>query len=75
MDFILTKGSQSIGIEVKSGAKWRPDYAKGLNVLLSAKKIQQAFLVYRGKHEELHEKIKMVPIELFLSQLNAGKII
>lgn len=75
VDFILTKGSQSIGIEVKSGIKWRPDYAKGLNVLLNAKKIQKAFLIYRGKHEELHEKIKMIPIELFLSQLNEGKII
>lgn len=75
VDFILTKGSQSIGIEVKSGVKWRPDYAKGLNVLLNAKKIQKAFLIYRGKHEELHEKIKMIPIELFLSQLNEGKII
>lgn len=75
VDFVLSKGKKLVGIEVKSGTKWRSEYAKGLKVLITTKKIQKALVVYRGKHEELHDNISLIPVELFLSRLNSGDII
>ncbi len=75
VDFILTKGKSTIGIEVKYSKKWKPEFAKGLNVLLEAKKISTGYVVYAGAHVEIHGKITLLPIKKFSQMLNDNEII
>jgi predicted AAA+ superfamily ATPase len=75
VDFILSKGKIKIGIEVKHSKKWRPEFSKGLNVLLDAKKIQKALLVFQGEHPEIQGNIQAMPFSVFCNKLYAGEII
>lgn len=75
VDFILIKGKKAVGVEVKYSKKWKPEFSKGLDVLLSARKIQKAYVVYRGEHEEVYGDILAIPFKDFCSKLYEDKII
>ncbi len=75
VDFICTKGKISIGIEVKYSKKWKSEFSKGLQVLLSQKKIKKAIVVYAGKQAELHGDIHLYPFDEFCQGLNDGEFI
>jgi predicted AAA+ superfamily ATPase len=75
VDFILSKGKIKIGIEVKFSKKWKAEFSKGLDVLLKAKKIKSAYVVYNGEHQELHDQITALPFKVFCKKLYAGELI
>lgn len=75
VDFVCTKGKRRIGIEVKLAKKWKPDFAKGLRVLLDAKKIQKAYVVSDGAHNEQHDDILFLSFADFCIKLHEGEII
>ena len=75
VDFILTKGSRSVGIEVKSSKKWRSGFENGLSTLLEQEKIKKGIVVYRGTEIERHGNLDLIPFESFCKKLFAGEII
>lgn len=74
VDFVLIKGKKAIGVEVKYSRKWKSEFSNGLDVLLAAKKIQKAYVVYRGDHEEIHGEIHAIPFKDFCNLLYGGEI-
>lgn len=67
IDFIWTKGSRRVAVEVKSSRTWRPEYAKTINEFLDAGKITRGFVVYRGKERYRSGRVDGLPVEDFLS--------
>jgi predicted AAA+ superfamily ATPase len=74
-DFIWTRGSTSIGIEVKSARDWKSDHGRVLHELLDEKVVQKAFGVYLGREPLKQGKFDILPLERFMRSLNAGKIL
>ena len=69
IDFIWSKGSRHVGVEVKNSRSWRPQYAKTLNEFLDAGTLTRGFVVYRGKERFRSGKVDGLPVEEFLALL------
>lgn len=69
IDFVWTKGSRSVAIEVKSSRRWRPEYAKTINEFLDAGFVTRGFVVYRGSQRYRSGRVDGVPVEEFLPML------
>jgi len=74
VDFIISASKKKIGIEVKSSKTWKPEFSKGLSLLLSEKKIAKAIGIYLGKERLLINGIMIYPIQDFLLTLSKGEI-
>ncbi|HSL19795.1 MAG TPA: DUF4143 domain-containing protein [Methylomirabilota bacterium] len=69
IDFVWTKGSRSVAIEVKSSRQWRSEYARTINEFLDAGLVTRGFVVYRGSHRYRSGRVDGLPVEEFLSML------
>jgi len=74
VDFVWWHGSTHVAIEVKHGARYRPEYRKGLASLLSSIKAE-SYVVYLGDRELNVEGTHVLPVEVFLRRLHAGDIV
>lgn len=74
VDFIVSRGSAKVGIEVKFSNTWDADFNKGLNVLLESGKIKEAFGVYNGKEILKKGNVKIYPVNTFVNLLFQGKV-
>lgn len=74
VDFIVCKANKRIGIEVKASTRWSKDFNYGLKTLLAEKKILKAYGVYLGTEVIRTEGIEVLPVQVFVSRLFAGKI-
>lgn len=74
VDFVWQHGDDLTILEVKSAARWRREDSKGLKAFLEGKKAR-AFGVYRGRDRLVADGIEVLPVESFLEQLYAGRII
>jgi predicted AAA+ superfamily ATPase len=74
VDFILSKGKDFIGIEVKSSKNWSNEFSFGLKTLLDAGKIRKAIGVYQGKDILKKGEIMIYPLQDFVELLFARKI-
>jgi predicted AAA+ superfamily ATPase len=75
VDFVWTRGKRSVGIEVKSSTRWKPEYSRPLAELLGEDALSSAFGVYLGQHEILDRGVRVLPIAAFLQALEAGDVI
>jgi predicted AAA+ superfamily ATPase len=75
IDFIWSKGSTRVAVEVKNSRQWRSRYAKTINEFLDAGLITRGFVVYRGKDLYRSGAVDGLPVEDFLSLLQAGSIL
>jgi len=75
VDFVWTRGAKAVGIEVKSAAKWRPEFAKVLNGLIDDGVLRAGFGVYTGAVELKVGKVRVLPVHAFLKALAAGTIL
>lgn len=76
IDFIWTRGTTTVAIEVKSRTEWKKEYNRGMKSLLSSSvKPTVCYAVYGGKDVLKQEWGFVFPWEEFLSQLYQGKII
>ncbi len=73
VDFIIARGKQKIGLEVKSSRIWRNAFSKGLRVLLEEKKIDRAFGIYLGNNRLRDSGIDVLPLARFCELLHSGK--
>jgi predicted AAA+ superfamily ATPase len=75
VDFIWTRGSRAIGIEVKSGSSWRPEYSAALKGLVEQGVVTHAHGVYAGTAERKDGPVRVWPILSFLRELTKGTIL
>jgi predicted AAA+ superfamily ATPase len=67
IDFIWSKGSRRVAVEVKSSRKWRPEYAKTINEFIDGGRVSRGFVVYRGEDRYRSGHVDGIPVEDFLS--------
>lgn len=75
VDFVWTRAGRSIGIEVKSSPRWKPEFSRALAELLADGALSAAFGVYLGEHEIKDRGVRVMPIAAFLKALEAGEVI
>ena len=74
IDFVWSKGSRRVAIEVKGSRKWRSDYAKTINEFIDEGRVERGFVVYRGTERYRSGSVDGLPVEDFLSLLHAGAL-
>jgi predicted AAA+ superfamily ATPase len=75
VDFVWSRGSRRVAIEVKATRRWRSDDAATLSDLLSAERVDRAFGVYTGRDGLKKGGVTILPIAEFLGRLRSGRII
>jgi predicted AAA+ superfamily ATPase len=75
VDFVWTRGGRSVGIEVKSNNRWKPEYSRALAELLGEGALSAAFGVYLGEREIKDRSVRVLPLAAFLQALEAGEVI
>ncbi len=61
VDCVLELPGQTIGIEIKSSDRWRPEFADGLQALLTGGHINRAFVAYKGNVKEKRGEVLLIP--------------
>jgi predicted AAA+ superfamily ATPase len=74
VDFIWTRGTRAIGIEVKAAADWRSQYGSSLKSLIEVGALQDGFGVYTGTTELKDGSVRVLPVRRFLDELSAGSV-
>lgn len=75
VDFIVSKGSSRIGIEVKASSKWSKNFNLGLETLISSGKIKHAYGVYLGDEKLKSGNVTVFPLKTFVNEMHAGKLL
>ncbi len=75
VDFIWTRASRSVGIEVKASERWRREDGAALRELMATRKLRHAFGVYRGSASLRDGEIEVLPAAVFAQRLRAGEVI
>jgi predicted AAA+ superfamily ATPase len=75
VDFIWTRGGNSVGIEVKASERWRPEHGRALAELNRAQVVRACFGVYLGEHALRDGPITVLPLHEFLRELAAGRVL
>ena len=75
VDFIWTRASQSVGIEVKASERWRREDGAALRELMATRKLRRALGVYRGSASLRDGEIEVLPAAVFAQRLRAGEVI
>lgn len=76
VDLILENQKGITAIEIKSSERFRPEMLKGLRAFKENKKVKMALLVYLGdKILESDEGIRILPLDVFLKELNSGSLV
>jgi len=74
VDLIWTRGDRAVGIEVKAGSTWRPEYSTALKGLVEQGVVQHAHGVYTGTSERKDGPVRVWPVLTFLRALAKGSI-
>jgi predicted AAA+ superfamily ATPase len=75
VDFIWTRASRAVGIEVKSAARWRPSDGAALRGLVEAGTLKAGYGVYAGTAELKDGPVRVLPLMTFLRRLASGDVI
>jgi predicted AAA+ superfamily ATPase len=75
VDFIWTRATRAVGIEVKAGAHWRREFGGPLKSLIEAGVVQSGFGVYTGTVELKDGPVRVLPLRSFLKELTAGNVL
>lgn len=61
VDLVWRCGNRAAGFEIKSTFAWKNSFNKGLNALLEAGEIEQAFGIYRGERTQKYGEVTVLP--------------
>ncbi len=75
VDFVWTRGTRAVGIEVKASRQWRREYGSALKKLVATKVLDSAHGVYTGDATLQDGPVQVRPMRAFLHALSAGGII
>ena len=73
VDLIWKRGKQAVGFEIKSSTVWQEKFNRGLNTLLQAGDIQQAFGIYRGERKQQAGQVTVLPYPVALRMAAEGE--
>lgn len=74
VDLIWHRGHRRFGFDIKHTNRWKPEYNKGLNILLSEKKIEKAYGIFTGPHALKQGSIMILPFQEALEKMRRGEI-
>jgi predicted AAA+ superfamily ATPase len=75
VDFVWSRGTTRVGIEVKAASRWRRGDASALAQLLAPKMVRRAYGVYLGREVLRQDGVLVLPLGDFLRRLSAGEAI
>ena len=75
VDFIWSRGTHAIGMEVKAAAIWRNEYSASLKSLINAGALQAGYGVYTGTIELKDGPVRVLPLSRFLGELSSGTVL
>jgi predicted AAA+ superfamily ATPase len=75
VDFVWSRGTRAVAIEVKASKTWRAEYSRGLQVLAEGKKIARCVGVYCGNDRLQHGAVRVLPVSDFMRELADGRIL
>jgi predicted AAA+ superfamily ATPase len=75
IDFVWTRASHAVGIEVKASERWRPEFNRALVELQASGAIAAAWGVYLGGQPLQAGPVRVLPLPMFLGELAAGKVL
>jgi predicted AAA+ superfamily ATPase len=75
VDFIWTRGTRSVGFEIKAGSVWRNEYGRSLKSLIVDQVLQAGYGVYTGEVELRDGPLRILPLVQFLKELSAGQVL
>jgi predicted AAA+ superfamily ATPase len=75
VDFIWTRGTRAIGMEVKAAAVWRSEYGTPLKSLIDAGALHAGYGVYIGDAELRDGPVRVLPLARFLAELASGSVL
>jgi predicted AAA+ superfamily ATPase len=75
VDFIWSRGTHRIGIEVKASRQWRPEYGRALRDLRGERVLTASYAVYVGDAAQQDGLVSVLPLYAFLEKLQCGKIL
>ena len=75
VDFVWTRGSRAVGIEVKAASTWRTDSGRSLRHLLDERVLTAGHGVYTGTAELKDGPLRVWPVLGFLRELASGGIL
>jgi predicted AAA+ superfamily ATPase len=75
VDFVWTRASHAVGVEVKATERWRPEHGRALAELHATGVIDAAWGVYLGDQALQVGPIRVLPLATFLNELAAGRVL
>ena len=75
VDFVWTRASRAVGIEVKAATRWRGDDGRALAMLHHEGKLRRCFGVYLGREPLKDGPVAVLPLRQFLQRLGAGDVL
>jgi len=75
VDFIWLRGRRAVGIEVKTGTRWRDEYRRILMDLNAAGVISDPIGVYLGTAPLKDGSVRILPLKHFQRALAQGDIL
>jgi predicted AAA+ superfamily ATPase len=75
VDFVWSRGSVAVGIEVKASPRWRSEDGRSLKEMTRAGVVKRCFAVYTGDRPLLDQELKVLPVADFLRALTEGGVI
>ena len=75
VDFIWTRGTRHVAIEVKASTRWRKEEAKALKELARSMPRVRPIAVYLGDCSLKDDEVDVWPLEVFLRELYLGRVI
>ncbi len=75
VDFVWSRASRSVGIEVKSASRWRGEDGAAVAALQAEGRVRRAFGVYLGSEALRIGALSVLPLRAFLAALRAGEVI
>ena len=74
IDFVWTRASHAVGIEVKASERWR-GFNRALVELQASGVIAAAWGVYLGDQPLQAGPVRVLPLAMFLDELAAGRVL
>jgi predicted AAA+ superfamily ATPase len=75
VDFVWTRASRAVGIEVKASTTWRRGFGAPLKALVADKIVQAGFGVYAGTAELQDGPLRVLPLLTFFRELAMGTVL
>lgn len=75
IDFIWTRGTSRVAIEVKASPRWRPEFGRALNDLRSTGTVGACYGIFLGDTPLQDQAVRVLPLYSFLRELVAGRIL